>query len=555
MVSAGGISATGTSFPYDHLEYRWDFGEPAGAEIYTDPRSGRTKNINIQYGPEAVYTYRTAGTYTITLRARGLTSGGAFIDYTTTEIVTVTAFDVSGGEYWFDSVAGSDANDGLDISRPKQTISALNALITSNCRINLKRGSHWIVAAGIEMPDAIVTGFRLQAYGTGAKPIVEVNTGSDNCFGMNNGNASSNYSKRDTFISGIILSQTANHNAVKTSGSSVNGVIDDTYFDDCEFRITYGSGISSISCDFNKDLRSTSSRMGFTGCTFYATPTAGLGTKHGFFGGSNIWFHCLGCDFTGGGTSVGGLDHHMYLETREHLLLVMNDFGDGPGRNYAANINLRKSVTEPTLQYGQWFNLRENRVSGTWRGFDCSETHGDIAIGRFKNFVVERNNFTGITGDGVLLFYSAETYTLRGNRTWGCNGGRFFAPQSTMATILQSFVYENWDFVTTGLGQIYYQVAFSLPQQITRNVIHDTRTTASTIRVDYASSGSSLIDRNQIYAPNDTTPLYNGGTAQSWAQWQAQGFDLNGSTTDPNWIDPANGVFDVPVGRVRFGAV
>src|SRR5215510_6099186 len=37
QVSASAIKATGTDWPYEDLEYKWDFGDPNGKEIFTNP--------------------------------------------------------------------------------------------------------------------------------------------------------------------------------------------------------------------------------------------------------------------------------------------------------------------------------------------------------------------------------------------------------------------------------------------------------------------------------------------------------------------------------------
>ena len=68
QASASAITATGTSAPYEDLEYGWDFGDPSGVETFTRPTDGVTVNANTgQIWTEASYVYRSAGTYIITL--------------------------------------------------------------------------------------------------------------------------------------------------------------------------------------------------------------------------------------------------------------------------------------------------------------------------------------------------------------------------------------------------------------------------------------------------------------------------------------------------------
>ncbi len=80
--------------PFTHLEYSWHFGDPNGTEEIVDPFTEGTVNARMvnandcQTGAIATYCYRTAGTYTITLRARGWT-GTEWIEATTTTVQVV----------------------------------------------------------------------------------------------------------------------------------------------------------------------------------------------------------------------------------------------------------------------------------------------------------------------------------------------------------------------------------------------------------------------------------------------------------------------------------
>ena len=93
MVSACETTANAGA-AYRDLHFEWDFGDTGGTTTFIDRWNGKTVNLNdSQTGPEAAYCYKTAGTYTITLTAKGrATEGGEIISASTTSILTLGMF-------------------------------------------------------------------------------------------------------------------------------------------------------------------------------------------------------------------------------------------------------------------------------------------------------------------------------------------------------------------------------------------------------------------------------------------------------------------------------
>lgn len=71
--------------------------------------------------------------------------------------------------FYADSVAGSDANDGLSSATAKQTLTALTALAGNGSILALARGSYWrdTLDIGIKRTVTVVP------YGTGAAPVID----------------------------------------------------------------------------------------------------------------------------------------------------------------------------------------------------------------------------------------------------------------------------------------------------------------------------------------------------------------------------------------------
>ncbi len=83
-VSALGLIASGTGWLDER--YAWDFGDAAGGQLVTDPRTGQPVSLNAALtGPVAAYLYELPGTYTVKLTRT--TAAGATTLYSATVTV------------------------------------------------------------------------------------------------------------------------------------------------------------------------------------------------------------------------------------------------------------------------------------------------------------------------------------------------------------------------------------------------------------------------------------------------------------------------------------
>src|SRR5882762_9019752 len=187
-------TGTSTAVPYEDLELSWDFGDPTGTEVFTRPTDGVSVNANKQTGPEALYCYRIAGMYTITLTVRGK-NGSGFTTQTFTQSITVTTFSASGGTRYVDSANGNNSWDGTspqfvsgttgpwaDFTASGGATFATFMASGNNKALYVAQGSIISgagVAAGIKLPSS-AQGWRIGSYvgasGAGAKPIVNSST-------------------------------------------------------------------------------------------------------------------------------------------------------------------------------------------------------------------------------------------------------------------------------------------------------------------------------------------------------------------------------------------
>lgn len=142
------------------VKWNWDFGDANSADPQTDE------------GIVVAHRFDTVGTFTITLTV--VDSTGATAKTTTT--LTTTAY--KGTDYYVSSSTGSDSNDGKSSAHPFQTINYAfskmkNRVDQSNPdRLFFMRGDTWTVPS----VDAVPTPSILDAYGSGAQPLIAFTT-------------------------------------------------------------------------------------------------------------------------------------------------------------------------------------------------------------------------------------------------------------------------------------------------------------------------------------------------------------------------------------------
>jgi len=562
QVSASAITATGTSLPYEDLEYIWNFGDPSGTEYFDNPGVGRGRvNANSrQTGPEAAYCYRTAGTFTVTLTIRGK-NGSSYTTTTATQAITVTAFSASGGEYWADSTAGG-TNAGT-LANPFNTIAAINTAIASgdNKQLHVKRGSSFtgtVSLAPFGTNNITHAGLRIDVYGSGALPNFNISSGTNPALSMGNGGSSSPAPKSDVVFSNLhfSISGTATPTAVADVGAPghASAAVSDIYFDNCTSEATV---INAANNAFVTSPASLINKIGHWNSTVIS-PLTSSHSSTGVTLHATTWAFFVGGSIEGGTSGVGAARHHIYPIVQDHSLYRWIDFGSGPLRNYC--INLDWDWDGVSFSYAQYHLIAENNFTGAERSHDASNGNNNPAQTLFKNLVCEKNRIHGLTGNGVVFFYCAESYTHRDNEWWDCTGGHLiYSDAVTLGSILTARIYRNKMYhpVTVNVNANLINLDSALwvnLHTITDNIFVDMRAIARCVAVPFTQQAGATINRNQYYAPSDSNSefLYDVTTDKTFAEWQTAGFDANGSVANPNWLDPAIGAFGMPDGYRRI---
>ena len=138
------------------VEYAWDFGDSGSADSQTDE------------GMLVAHRFDNDGTYTVTLTV----TDSIGLSASTSTQITVDAFS---GPVYYVANSGNDSNPGTE-AEPFQTLSGARSQIIaagpSLQKLLLKRGDSWSIADSdkFNLPHGTFMG----AYGTGAKPIIEI---------------------------------------------------------------------------------------------------------------------------------------------------------------------------------------------------------------------------------------------------------------------------------------------------------------------------------------------------------------------------------------------
>lgn len=174
---ASGTTATGVTYPFHELEYKWNFGD-SGAGNWTYPDTSRSKNEAI--GPVAVHVFETpGGPYTVTLDVRNPANSESAQD-----TVSITVDDPDSTFSSTNTIVFSNDTDftgkpsGATEVTTSDYASAINTYLADGKRLLFKRGDAFTTSSSISINfSSVSTGALVGAFGSGAKPTVTHTTG------------------------------------------------------------------------------------------------------------------------------------------------------------------------------------------------------------------------------------------------------------------------------------------------------------------------------------------------------------------------------------------
>lgn len=487
-------------------------------------------------------------TVTVTADFSGLTGTTGTpqlrIEQASTTSASVTVGDQSGisWRYYDSTYTGTNGVSDGTITRPYTTWSNFATWAAGGNN----RGASWARGSDITMTSILTFGsnqstFRMQAHGTGAKPIFRNGTSGYFQFEMTYGSAGTPNQKTHDFVfsdldcrgitSGFVFRCYGSNN-----GSSIQPYsrVCDIYLDNVEYTATTIDDCSFASMASVTGRGEALSSFGLWKCTLNAG-TAGGNTV---YTQQEQWFGTTGSYIYGGDGDLS-LHHHIYASVfNKHIAINYQRFGAG-SKNYCFNGNAVSSG-----QAIRFVQLNGCDITGTKNGCDFSNTDNNYNSGRTGHFDRVLISHCKIHSGGVspteqngIFCYNLDHITIRDCEFWDHAQSHWTSNDTTKPTKWECERNRFWDGVCNfGSGQTVY--------------FHDNvSATITTSRpcVSYFSQANAEAwdcDGNMWYAPNATSPFRLApSTFVNFATWQGYGNDAAGSVTNPAWSDPDNGVF------------
>jgi hypothetical protein len=566
QVSASAMVINGTSLTedirsYEDAEYRWDFGDPSGAETFYQPirftafgpcYGPHLANMNDdQYGPEAAYCYRTAGTYTITLYIRASDGAGGYI--TASKTLDVTASAWTGTDQYWDSVDGSDAYDGTSPtigggSGPKQTVAALRTAMTSgtNKRFFLAKGSTWTFAsAGGSGRDQFwdkntgLTHMRIAAYSpttrsATAKPIIENNSAanSDVTIGFSNQTASQDdivFSDIEVKRSGAVVASIFGIAPTTDTNKSTSNIYCDNVSFTAGSDMTRCTGVQAgwFAIDSSAPYAGTVNNptgynTGFWGGDITTSTTHDKGDT-GLHEGPFKYLFVYGMDITGAGVDAAA-SHHMYLDVTQHAVVKYCRFFAGGKRNYCVKMSYNSTSDDAPSRWHLCSDNDMQRTATAWTKTMSAPTTGDgLPPTVHTDNVCARNAMHDFQNSKIVTVEeitpgsgnAAGSMTMRDNVIWNVatyNNGTAPDPGSSIIRTYAPNLSQN---TNSGTIEVYFN---KVDVRFYRNYAAGELAGTSYPTIDAAcNSGSGRTDLLTPWQVTDNVLVYSSANARMWS--------------------------------------
>jgi len=535
-VSSSNTTAWGVKFPYDQLEYSWDFGDSDSEGSFIHPVTLDTVEANTdQTGPEASFVYRNPGTYTITLTVTYRDGDDIHIDQATT---SVTVSDWSGETRYIDPEFGDNLNTGTTTDDAWASWSTMVSWLSAgnNRRALIKRGSELLVDDILLLSNSHV---RLGAYGDGAKPILTANSNVGSFIRL-----ATNATIEDHVFSDLHLD--GNNGMVPSLVYSriyePNATMRAIAFLDMTFVNDDPHGAEDITSNM---ITIQNPPDGFIDdvLIWNATFIRNHSIKNGIYAEMQGHFAVVGGSFSGGdGNSIK--DHPIYPATVNHAHYRWIDFQETYSNNFSINSASKGgAILHYTLVDGC-------NITGGQNGLDFTR-HNSSTTGWFSDVIVQNSAIhdLGSPAQGYgIMGGSLERFTIRDNHFYGIPYTDILIQKDGDRDVSLQ-VYDNllWKAAepSDSLPLLDFQNVRDLTM-LNNTFVNEGVNGGSTIigSFEIPAINNWSIDDNQYWAPDISAPLKRPGVNYyTFSEWQSMGYDISGSHSDPGFRSPAIGSF------------
>jgi hypothetical protein len=574
IVDSDEVQKTGLfHVPYSDLEFRWEGGDATGADRIDNPKlPGETVNTNFQLGPEAVFCYRTAGTFTPKLYVRAIASvdGSGVPTYDerevggiTVNVVAFTSHPSYSGTRYIDPDLGNDnwtgttpERDGLTTTGPWATFGNVGADTTNGRRYAIKSGTAALSVGktGLNASHLRITSYSMDGVdpvfpGVGTKPMLQSHS---QWLEVRLLATRQNVVVGDVDVEIVDILGVHGH-IIDVGTDDFGGNLNQWYVDNVDFHSDIGHGrngfVISGSGYFGAGV---SNGTGTWNCTFTNPEAVTSPVNNGWLsGGAYSWIFNIG-GHVGGSAGSDAMHHSQYAAAHDHGCFrwtrwdLVRNGANAINYNFEWPFGSPHDDVPPAWDYPRYHLIADSVfIGGDFAGMEWSLGTRNVF---FREVIVERchgRNMGALDGDGGWFTWhkGAIEATYRDNEIWECNLGGGVAFHNSNAVPLTEYeIIPPYMTDTDPPRAIYKQYrnkshrksgSSTVPSylwdmggvcQFTDNEIEDDRSGQRALinnwRFDWLVTYGALVDRNRYYTPNYSGPrlVYEGNRLGHFAR-------------------------------------
>lgn len=562
---ASATTATATSRPFHELEYRWNFGDPAGGAVWAyGSGAGVASNNskNAATGPMASHVFESAGTYSVCLTVTdGVNTSARPMTITVTSPDTAPEFSGT-GTLCIDSrarpVAGVDGCPaGAAVHQSADFDDVINTTARNGAahkRILFRRGSTFTTSTAARL-HANGPGL-IGAYGVGAKPYINGASAKITLGSI------SNLSFADWRIVDLNLdgeNQTAGGGAAFEATGPFRQI---TLLRVEARRVLQGVLLSKFFLD--QVNTSVAHRAPVWSELAIVETTIENVYDYGFLGAANR-FAILGSRFhsrTNPATPQNGAGHLVRISYTNSAVISHNHLG-GWAQGNSLTIRGVPNAGDRTIPADAWTEkvvVSDNVINGgsnVW--FFTIRRVNDQLEARFRNILVERNMLVATRPTVTMLVTDAGEITIRNNLLNLTDAATPLGIASSKSNLAPAGVNTNVSIYNNtaysgavGTGNFRFLSVTAAPPnlRVQNNLSYAPSLTGSHLAVSGTPGMGAVISHNTDGAAIRSSNPGFSGSLSGPSMWRASGTSvLNQGTPVPVWSDfflePRVGTYDL----------
>jgi hypothetical protein len=257
------------------------------------------------------------------------------------------------------------------------------------------------------------------------------------------------------------------------------------------------------------------------------------------------------------------MGHYNYMGNSITGIVVENNTLRDCGLSGEGDIDIKPAVNGAIIRYNKHYRTAPN-LGGSNSGIVVYANNAQIYGNELYNAQQRSSNdwgfgiFITADGDGAGNGQGITSTLIYNNLIYGNDraGIRMTANTSvSSANITGVRIYNNvvWNNGSTGSAGV--QATASGGRQVVIDEMRNNIIGENTSYDVYLGGNTSITSANHnLYYRSDGNPSWYVNGARSWSQWQGMGYDANGYNTNPQFLNPTAGDFNLTAGSPAIDA-